>query len=191
VRVRGRRRKGHFEVPPYSPDTIRSVYHVRELEVYRLAQLREPVDVMLSHDWPRGIYHHGDMAKLLRAKPFFREVPACLRGLSRPTGPVHVQAIIRHLPSLSPPRARPFQAVCSSYMVLGWLACSSRRWAVLCCAALRRSARATPWAAWRRSSCCSSSSRPSGSAATSTASSPRSSGTKTRTAGTVARPSLS
>ena len=29
----------------------RSAYHVRELEVYRLMQLREPVDVGLSHDW--------------------------------------------------------------------------------------------------------------------------------------------
>lgn len=68
-------RRGHHEAPPYSSDTIRSVYHVRELEVFKLAQLREgPLDVMLSHDWPRGIYHHGDMQRLLRAKPFFRQV---------------------------------------------------------------------------------------------------------------------
>jgi lariat debranching enzyme len=28
---------------------------------------------MLSHDWPRGVYHFGDVDKLLRAKPFFKE----------------------------------------------------------------------------------------------------------------------
>ena len=27
------------------------------------------VDVCLSHDWPRGIAHHGDTAQLLRKKP--------------------------------------------------------------------------------------------------------------------------
>lgn len=48
---------------------------MRELEVFKLAQLREgPLDVMLSHDWPRGVYHHGDLQRLLRAKPFFRQV---------------------------------------------------------------------------------------------------------------------
>lgn len=68
-------RRGHYEAPPYSSDSIRSVYHVRELEVFKLAQLREkPLEVMISHDWPRGVYHHGDMQRLLRNKPFFRQV---------------------------------------------------------------------------------------------------------------------
>lgn len=31
--------KGHFERPPYSPDTMRSAYHVRNLEVFRLKQV--------------------------------------------------------------------------------------------------------------------------------------------------------
>jgi lariat debranching enzyme len=31
--------KGHFEAPPYSEDTKRSVYHVRNLEVFRLKQV--------------------------------------------------------------------------------------------------------------------------------------------------------
>ena len=54
---------------------------MREVEVFKLAQLRErPLDVMLSHDWPRGIYHHGDMQRLLRAKPFFRQVDRCVGG---------------------------------------------------------------------------------------------------------------
>ena len=32
-------RKGHFEIPPYSQDTVRSVYHTRGLEVFRLKQV--------------------------------------------------------------------------------------------------------------------------------------------------------
>lgn len=31
--------KGHFEKPPYSEQTLRSVYHVRNLEVFRLKQV--------------------------------------------------------------------------------------------------------------------------------------------------------
>lgn len=63
--------KGHFEVPPYNDSTKRSAYHVRNLEVFRLKQLAEPVDVMISHDWPRGIYNYGNTEKLLQHKKFF------------------------------------------------------------------------------------------------------------------------
>ena len=31
---------GHFEVPPYSDDDMRSAYHVRQLEVCKLLQLQ-------------------------------------------------------------------------------------------------------------------------------------------------------
>ncbi|KAM5154661.1 lariat debranching enzyme isoform 2-T2 [Callospermophilus lateralis] len=34
-------RKGHFEYPPYNPSTIRSIYHVRNIEVYKLKQAAE------------------------------------------------------------------------------------------------------------------------------------------------------
>lgn len=51
---------------------MRSAYHIRALEVYRLMQLQQPLDVFLSHDWPRGIAHHGDTAQLLRNKPFLK-----------------------------------------------------------------------------------------------------------------------
>ncbi len=30
--------QGHYEMPPYTEGTMRSAYHVRELEAYRLAQ---------------------------------------------------------------------------------------------------------------------------------------------------------
>jgi len=64
---------GHHEQPPYDRSTLRSVYHVRNVEVYRLCQVKEPVDIMISHDWPRGIEQYGDTQKLLRQKTYFRE----------------------------------------------------------------------------------------------------------------------
>uniref|UniRef100_A0A5F9CN59 Lariat debranching enzyme n=1 Tax=Oryctolagus cuniculus TaxID=9986 RepID=A0A5F9CN59_RABIT len=66
-------RKGHFECPPYNPSTIRSIYHVRNIEVYKLKQLKQPVDIFLSHDWPRSIYHYGNKKQLLKTKSFFRQ----------------------------------------------------------------------------------------------------------------------
>ncbi|KAM6225044.1 lariat debranching enzyme [Rhynchocyon petersi] len=66
-------RKGHFEYPPYNSSTIRSIYHVRNIEVYKLKQLKQPMDVFLSHDWPRSIYHYGNKKQLLKTKSFFRQ----------------------------------------------------------------------------------------------------------------------
>nr|CAD7586813.1 unnamed protein product [Timema genevievae] len=63
--------KGHYEKPPYSEETKRSAYHVRNLEVFRLKQVKSPIDIFLSHDWPRGVYHHGNIKQLLKHKPFF------------------------------------------------------------------------------------------------------------------------
>ncbi|CAM9984150.1 unnamed protein product [Ascophyllum nodosum] len=65
-------KEGRYERPPYTPDTLRSVYHVRELEVFKLAQLTGHVDVCLSHDWPRGIAQHGNMNALFRKKAFLK-----------------------------------------------------------------------------------------------------------------------
>ncbi len=31
------------------------------------------MDIFLSHEWPQGVYHHGNVAELLRKKPYFRE----------------------------------------------------------------------------------------------------------------------
>lgn len=64
--------QGHFERPPYTEDTMRSAYHIRELDVFRLSLLRQPIDIFLSHDWPAGIAHHGDKQRLFRLKPFLR-----------------------------------------------------------------------------------------------------------------------
>ncbi|WAR10808.1 DBR1-like protein, partial [Mya arenaria] len=65
--------KGHFEHPPYTAETKRTAYHVRNLEVFRLKQISRPLDIFLSHDWPQGIYNYGNTAKLLKRKAFLRD----------------------------------------------------------------------------------------------------------------------
>ena len=35
-------------------------------------QLQQPIDIFISHDWPRGIYNHGNVQALLSRKAFFR-----------------------------------------------------------------------------------------------------------------------
>ena len=65
---------GHYERPPFHSNSgdLHSIYHVRRFDSEKLMQIREPVDIMLSHDWPRNIYHHGDLEMLLKRKPFFK-----------------------------------------------------------------------------------------------------------------------
>ncbi|WFD05011.1 lariat debranching enzyme [Malassezia vespertilionis] len=63
---------GRFEHQPYSPSGIRSVYHTRQFDIIKLGLLQRP-QIFLSHDWPNGIEHCGDVTALLRKKPFFRE----------------------------------------------------------------------------------------------------------------------
>ncbi|KAF8583142.1 DBR1-domain-containing protein [Ramaria rubella] len=63
---------GHHEKVPYDNSTIRSIYHIRQFDVFKLAQLSPP-DIFLSHDWPNTIEQHGDLETLLRRKPFFRQ----------------------------------------------------------------------------------------------------------------------
>ena len=66
--------KGHFESPPFNDNTKRSFYHVRSIDVAKLKLLKEnKIDVFVSHDWPRGIYKHGDSDQLIRFKPFLKK----------------------------------------------------------------------------------------------------------------------
>jgi len=60
--------RGHFEGAPYDDITMKSAYHMREFEVKKLAQLTGNVDILVCHDWPRGIHAHGDIADVLRKK---------------------------------------------------------------------------------------------------------------------------
>ena len=46
---------------------------MRNLEVFRLSQIKKPVDIFVSHDWPTDVYNHGDCTELLKFKPFFAD----------------------------------------------------------------------------------------------------------------------
>lgn len=74
--------KGRFEEPPYEPDTLRSVYHIRKLDINRLCMLPKlnadkKIDIFLSHDWPTKVVSLAsqgeDVHGLLRKKPFFMQ----------------------------------------------------------------------------------------------------------------------
>lgn len=65
--------KGRFEFSPFNESTKRSVYHVRQIDVFRLKQLTPKVDILLSHDWPRGVTNFGNNKQLIRFKPAFKE----------------------------------------------------------------------------------------------------------------------
>lgn len=58
---------------PYNNHDLRSIYHIRKHEVEKLKLLRgKRMDVMMSHDWPAGIEHYGNLPGLLRKKSFFK-----------------------------------------------------------------------------------------------------------------------
>lgn len=61
----------HYERLPYMGNEVRTIYHVRDYDKYKLFQVSGRVDVGLSHDWPQGIEHSGDVRWLLREKPWF------------------------------------------------------------------------------------------------------------------------
>lgn len=66
---------GHFEKAPFNQSTMRSAYHMREIDTMKVRLLRQPIDICISHDWPRNITDHGNVGQLLRVKSFFeREV---------------------------------------------------------------------------------------------------------------------
>ena len=60
------------------------------MDVFRLKQLEDnPPDIMLSHDWPRGVTDFGDVDRLLRFKKHFRDeivITIRLRSLIGPSG---------------------------------------------------------------------------------------------------------
>ncbi|GKZ19808.1 lariat debranching enzyme [Aspergillus brasiliensis] len=66
-------RKPHFERLPYNSDDVQSIYHVRELDVRKLLQVRTQIDLGLSHDWPKKVERCGDYETLFNTKIGFRE----------------------------------------------------------------------------------------------------------------------
>jgi lariat debranching enzyme len=107
-------RTGYWEQAPFSEDALKSAHHQREFDFWRLQHLsvRSQIDICMSHDWPEGIYNHGDKAGLLRRKKHFEEdiarsslgSPPSMRLLEslRPrfwfAGHLHVKfaALVRH-----------------------------------------------------------------------------------------------
>ena len=66
-------RKPHYERLPYNESDMKSIYHVREIDVRKLQQVRTQVDIGISHDWPRGVEWKGDWKKLFRQKGHLEE----------------------------------------------------------------------------------------------------------------------
>ena len=77
---------GRWERLPLDNQSLRSVYHVRWFDAWRLLQLEPPgaaeekeaqdsqrLAVFMSHDWPQNIARHGNTKALLRTKPFLKE----------------------------------------------------------------------------------------------------------------------
>ncbi|KAJ2449093.1 lariat debranching enzyme [Coemansia sp. RSA 2424] len=63
--------KGHYETPPFRGHGRASMHHVRSYEAFKMLQIRKPLDIVISHDWPQYIERHGNTAELLRKKPYF------------------------------------------------------------------------------------------------------------------------
>lgn len=66
-------RKPHYERLPYNESDVKSIYHVRELDIRKLLQLKTQVDIGISHDWPTAIEKHGNQRALFRMKPDFEQ----------------------------------------------------------------------------------------------------------------------
>lgn len=65
--------KSHYERLPYNDEDVQSIYHIREIDVRKLLQVRTQVDIGLSHDWPRAIEKSGDSEALFRKKKHLRD----------------------------------------------------------------------------------------------------------------------
>lgn len=63
--------KPHYERLPYDLRTVKSIYHVRDLDVRKLLSVRTQVDICISHDWPKEIVWKGKWQQLFRFKPYF------------------------------------------------------------------------------------------------------------------------
>lgn len=78
---------------------------MRDFEVFKLLQVKEHVDVFLSHDWPRGVHAFGDERGLVRKKPHFKaRPPVPPRSTPRPAQRV---VLARPSPGAAQRRPRP------------------------------------------------------------------------------------
>ncbi|KAJ8790722.1 hypothetical protein J1605_021150 [Eschrichtius robustus] len=74
---------GHFECPPYNAATIRSIYHVRNIEVYKLKQVIE-----IEHDpsAPDYLEYDTEWLAILRATNDLINVSECLWNMPENNG---------------------------------------------------------------------------------------------------------
>ena len=57
--------KERYERPPYNDSSKRSVYHIRHIDKTMLNSMPSgSIDIMLSHDWPKGITKYGNSDEL-------------------------------------------------------------------------------------------------------------------------------
>ncbi|KZF19408.1 DBR1-domain-containing protein [Xylona heveae TC161] len=63
--------KPHYERLPYNQDDVKSIYHVREIDIRKMLQIRTQVDIGISHDWPKGIEWKGNYKSLFAKKDLF------------------------------------------------------------------------------------------------------------------------
>ncbi|KAK4494184.1 hypothetical protein PRZ48_014482 [Zasmidium cellare] len=66
-------RKTHFERLPYNESDMKSIYHVREMDIRKLLQVGTQVDIGISHDWPQGVEWKGNWKQLFNFKKYFEE----------------------------------------------------------------------------------------------------------------------
>lgn len=58
---------------PYDYGSIKRVYHYRKDDYMKLRMLKEcNSSLVVSHDWPSGIWNNGNVKSLLKKKPFFK-----------------------------------------------------------------------------------------------------------------------
>ncbi|GEQ69616.1 hypothetical protein JCM33374_g3289 [Metschnikowia sp. JCM 33374] len=56
---------------PYGNSAIRSIYHIKPKNFLKLL-LSGSSNIVLSHDWPKGIWDWGNKERLLKNKPFLK-----------------------------------------------------------------------------------------------------------------------
>lgn len=62
-----------MEKLPFDSTTIRSVYHQKLSNFLKMYMMNHDMDIVLSHDWPVGIEKYGNLKRLLKLKPFFKD----------------------------------------------------------------------------------------------------------------------
>mmetsp|Transcript_844 Transcript_844/g.836 ORF Transcript_844/g.836 Transcript_844/m.836 type:complete len:163 (+) Transcript_844:87-575(+) len=65
--------KGYYEVYPFQYGELKSSFHTRQYEIMKLALVKDPIDIFVSHDWPTLVGDWSDVRALTRIKPYFKK----------------------------------------------------------------------------------------------------------------------